>query len=139
MYYSRNVQDSSLIADIQKAINGEYSAINCYAQLAEQAINGDEKQKIVEIRNDEIKHYNAFQGIYMSLTGSQATPQLTEACANTYKKGIEAAFIDEQETVDFYLDIADKAQNTYIKDTFKRAAADEQNHAVWFSFFYHKL
>ena len=42
------------------------------------------------------------------------------------------AFKDEQETVDFYLDLADQTQDQSIKKVFQRAAADEQNHAVWF-------
>ncbi|GAA3314104.1 hypothetical protein GCM10020331_005840 [Ectobacillus funiculus] len=45
-----------------------------------------------------------------------------------------------KKTVDFfYLDIADKAQDSYIKKQFRRAATDEQNHAVWFLYFYTKL
>ncbi|WP_339149434.1 MULTISPECIES: hypothetical protein [unclassified Sutcliffiella] len=43
---------------------------------------------------------------------------------------------DEQETVGFYLDISDSTQNPYIRRVCKRAAADVQNHAVWFLFFY---
>ncbi|TWN08830.1 hypothetical protein CHCC14562_0001 [Bacillus licheniformis] len=33
------------------------------------------------------------------------------------------------------MDLADRIQNQSIKKVFQRAAADEQNHAVWFLFF----
>ncbi|WP_369403610.1 hypothetical protein [Gracilibacillus boraciitolerans] len=36
------------------------------------------------------------------------------------------------------MSISDKAENITIKDRFKCAAADEQNHAVWFLFFHSK-
>ena len=137
--YNRIPADIHIVSDITKAINGEYSAIACYAQLAEMASTEKEKKQILEIREDEIKHYNIFSAIYMSLTGKQPTPQITETCPGIYKDGLESAIEDEQKTVDFYLDIADKAQDPYIKKQFRRAATDEQNHAVWFLYFYTKL
>ena len=41
---------------ISKAINGEYTAIACYELLANQAPNAEIKNRILEIRNDEIRH-----------------------------------------------------------------------------------
>jgi rubrerythrin len=122
--------------NVEKAINGEYSAITCYEKLSRKAPSNEEKEKILEIRKDEIKHFRTFSEIYTTLTGSRPTPRMVEDCPERYCEGLKAAFKDEQNTVDFYLDIADKADETFIKERFKRAAADEQNHAVWFSFFY---
>jgi rubrerythrin len=34
--------------------------------------------------------------------------------------------------LDLYLDLAEKAPDPLMKKQIKRAAADEQNHAVWF-------
>ncbi|KYD11778.1 hypothetical protein B4119_4180 [Parageobacillus caldoxylosilyticus] len=53
-------------------------------------------------------------------------------------EGLEYALKDEQETVDFYLDISDETNDPYIKEVFRRAAADEQNHAVWFLYYFIK-
>lgn len=33
------------------------------------------------------------------------------------------------------LDIADETNNQFIKEVFRRSAADEQNHAVWFLYY----
>ena len=128
-----------LTQDISKAINGQYSAIACYSRLAEIAPTEEERKQILEIRKDEINHYQVFSQIYVAITGTQPTPQLTETCPPGYKNGLQFAFKDEQNTVDFYLDIAGKAQDPYIREKFKRAAADEQNHAVWFLYYYTKL
>jgi rubrerythrin len=128
--------DLNLTADLLKAINGEYSAIACYGRYAELASDPAEKRSILEIRKDEIRHYETFIQIFMSLTGRRPEPKLTEACAKDYVSGLEASIRDEQETVDFYLEVADKARDPYIKERFRRAAADEQNHAVWFLYFY---
>ncbi len=134
--YVRPAADTGLIQDIAKAINGQYSAVLCYDKLAKLAPTESERNRILEIRNDEMRHLQVFSHIYRSLTGRQPVPQMTEPCANEYKAGLQAALIDEQETVDFYLDIADKAYDRYVKEQFRRAAADEQNHAVWFLYFY---
>jgi rubrerythrin len=140
LYYSnqyivRSSADVGLITDITKAINGQYTAIACYEQLSKLAPNEEAKNQILEIRKDEISHYRVFSEIYMSLTGRQPTPQFIEQCATDYEAGLKAAFKDEQETVDFYLDISEKTNNAYIKEKFRRASADEQNHAVWFLYF----
>jgi rubrerythrin len=47
--YSRVQENQSLIKDIQKAINGEYSAIACYKKLAKLAPTVEEKNRIREI------------------------------------------------------------------------------------------
>ncbi|MDH7479215.1 MAG: ferritin-like domain-containing protein [Syntrophomonadaceae bacterium] len=135
-YYAGSDPDYDLVPEIEKAINGQYGAIIAYARLAEAAPSEEEKKVILEIRGDEIRHYKVFSGIYYGLTKRRPAPQVTERFPLTYREGLEAAFKDEQETVDFYLDIADKARSPYIKQVFRRAAADEQNHAVWFLYFY---
>ncbi|WP_374955744.1 ferritin-like domain-containing protein [Bacillus sp. NMTD17] len=134
--YDRTTNDTQLVNDIQKAINAEYSAVACYEKLAKQAPTQDESNKILEIQKDERRHLEEFSRIYRNLTGRQPTFKISEECPDKYRVGIEFAFKDEQEAVDFYLDIADKAQDVTIKDRFRRAAADEQNHAVWFLFFF---
>jgi rubrerythrin len=134
--YYRNANDSQLLKDIQKAINAEYSAISCYETLAKMAPSQDERQQILEIQKDERRHLKEFSAIYTSLTGMQPTYKIIEECPSKYREGIEFAFKDEQGAVDFYLDIADQAQDPFIKERFRRAAADEQNHAIWFLSFF---
>ncbi|MGE6539344.1 ferritin-like domain-containing protein [Bacillus luti] len=131
-------QNDKLINDIEKAINGEYSAINCYAKLANMAPNGTERNQILEIRNDEIRHFHHFVQMYTNLTGRQPKPQITEGCPDTYLQGLEFAIQDEQKTVDFYLEIADETSDASMKDLLRRIAADEQNHAVWFLYYFVK-
>jgi len=126
---------NGMVADIAKAINGEYTAIYCYGILAKQAPSPEIKERILEIRNDEIRHYHTFTQIYFSLTGDQPNPQVTEQCPNNYKDGVLAAFKDEQNTVDFYHEIARKYNNEIIRNAFTQASADEQNHAVWYLYF----
>lgn len=130
--------DAQLVNDIQKAINAEYSAIACYEKLAKMAPTEDEKNRILDIQKDELRHLEEFSKLYTNLTGRKPSYQIMEECPDNYRAGIEFAFKDEQEAVDSYLDIADKANAPMIKERFRRAAADEQNHAVWFLFFFSK-
>jgi len=131
-------QTSTIISDVEKAINGEYSAIDCYARLANLSPSQKQRERILEIRQDEIKHYQQFVRIYQSLTGRPPQPKIEEECPSVYKNGLEFALEDEQKTVDFYLEISDYATDPFIKETFRRAAADEQNHAVWFLYYFTK-
>lgn len=136
--YQENViyrQNQKLISDIEKAINGEYSAIQCYSNISRMAPTEQVRNRILEIRKDEQKHFQQFVQIFTSLTGHQPQPKIVEGCPNNYRQGLEFAFQDEQKTVDFYLEIADETNNQYIKEVFRRAAADEQNHAVWFLYY----
>jgi rubrerythrin len=129
------IENREVLNDIKRAINGEYSAINCYAKLARQAPNETDRNRILEIRRDEQRHLHEISRLYTSLTRKQIKPRQTEQCETNYQAGIRAAFIDEQETVDFYHEIADKARLPVVKQVFRRAAVDEQNHAVWFLYF----
>ncbi|KAA6453400.1 ferritin-like domain-containing protein [Bacillus swezeyi] len=128
-------QNNKLTKDIEKAINGEHSAIVCYQKLAQMAEDPFAKKQILEIRQDKIRHFNTFLRFYMSLAGRKPDIKITDPCPDQYRAGLEFALKDEQETVDFYLDIADDAKDKSIQQAFKRAAADEQNHAVWFLYF----
>ncbi|KSU81003.1 ferritin-like domain-containing protein [Fictibacillus enclensis] len=125
-------RDAQEIANLEKALNGEYSAIICYEKTSLLAPNPEGKKTIQEIRQDEVNHYQVISAIYTQLTGRTFTPKQTEACPTNYREGLKTGFKDEQETVDFYLKISDQASNNYIKEVFKRIAMDEQNHAVWF-------
>jgi rubrerythrin len=126
----------TLVKDIKKAIDGEYHAIACYERLSQAAPSDEEQKRIQEIRGDEIRHFRTFSQIYTSLTGLAPTPQITEGCPTKYGEGLRASFKDEQETSDFYRRIAAEVDEPYIAEQFRRASADEQNHAVWFSFYY---
>lgn len=131
-------QTQKIVNDIEKAINGEYSAIQCYQKIANMAKTEEEKNQINEIRNDERKHFQTFSQIYTSLTGRQPQPKVSEECPNTYLRGLEFALKDEQNAVDFYQEITDETNNPQIKEAFRRAASDEQNHAVWFLYYFVK-
>jgi len=124
-----------LLDDITKAINGEYRSIVCYEQFARLAPDEQIRQQILEIRTDEIRHFQEFSRIYFRLTGRQPMPHISEPCPEEYVAALQFAFRDEQETVDFYHQLADKAGDPEIERAFRRAAADEQNHAVWFLYF----
>ncbi|MDF0728149.1 ferritin-like domain-containing protein [Cytobacillus sp. S13-E01] len=137
-YHAMHRPSDKQIKKIEAAINGEYSAIQCYANLARSAPTAQERKRIHEIRKDEMNHFNAFVQIYVKLTGSQPQYKITEECPENYIDGLEFSLKNEQNTVDFYLDIADEASDQFIKEVFRRAAIDEQNHAVWFLYFFTK-
>lgn len=128
--------DVQITERLGTAITGEYNAIHCYEMLINEARTEMEKRQIAEIRNDEIRHYQIFSSLYQQLTGRTFPAHQTVMCPNTYPEGLRHAIEDEQNAVDFYLETADEAQNPQVKSTFDRIARDEQQHAVWFLYFY---
>ncbi|WP_018664130.1 ferritin-like domain-containing protein [Heyndrickxia acidiproducens] len=129
----RNAQpDTGFIANLTKAINGEYSAVTCYEQIARKAPTAEFRNIIMEIRDDELRHFHTFSRLYTSMTGTHPQPKITEPCPQTYRGGLEFGVKDEQNTVDFYRDIAESVQDPTIKNAFDLASRDEQHHAVWF-------
>ena len=129
---------SDLVKQVQIAINGEYSAIKCYEKLAKLASTEEERKRILEIRQDEINHFKQFVHLYTGLTGVDPKPKQTDTCEDSYVRGLEAALKDEQQTVDLYLRVADETINPAARELFNRAAKDEQQHAVWFLYYYVK-
>jgi rubrerythrin len=135
-YFETGRRKDQLVCAIAQAIKGEFEAIHYYAKLIELAPTKEEKEQIREIRRDEKKHYRIFIEIYRNLTGSYPPRPPMPSLPTSYKEGVLAAFKDEQKTADFYLDIADQTKDPYIRQQFTRAAHDEQNHAVWFLYYY---
>ncbi len=134
--YGYFYRDTSLdISNIQNALKGEYNAIICYKKLVDLAPDQSTANRLTEIRNDETKHYEQFAQLYYTLTGKEYRPEVTENCPATFDAGLRAAFLDEQNTVDVYLEAADNSDNALVKQAFSRAALDEQNHAVWFLYY----
>lgn len=133
-YYDlyRQQLETKLARDIEKAINLKYNLVNCYAQLTQQAKDNLTKANISKIRDDEVKHYQAFQSIYRILTGNTLDAKITQVCPKTFEEGIEFAFINEQADSRFYLDISDGTTNQTVKNVFYRAYAEDQIHANWF-------
>ena len=131
-------QTNALIQEVEQAINGEYNAMDCYTRLANLASSKKEREQILEIREDEVRHYQQFVQLYHRLTGRPPQPKITEECPNSYVNGLKFAIEDEQKSVDFYMEIADKATDPMVQSAFRRAAVDEQNHAVWFLYFFSK-
>lgn len=144
-YYQHNYyndiyrqQPSQLAIDIEKAINLKYNAINCYAELSQMAPNNLTKANIIGIREDDIKHYQAFLQIYRILTGINLEVKPTQICAKTYAEGIETAFLNEQLESRFYLKIADETTNQDVKNVFYRAAMEDMIHSNWFLYYMYK-
>jgi rubrerythrin len=131
--------DATLPQQVQqsllKALQGEYDAIIGYEKLAVMAPNESIRKKILEIRDDEKRHYQMFLYLLKNWYGQDFHPNPAKT-PSSYKEGLLTSIIDEQETVDAYLDLADQVNDPHAKKLIARAAADEQNHAVWFLLFY---
>lgn len=118
---------------IQKAIDGEYHAINYYAKLAELAPGAEEKKIILGIRQDEMGHFQRFNQFYMQLTGHQ--PQLSQGpTPASYEEGIKFSIRDELEASEFYQKVSYLATDRKISEAFAHASRDEQRHATWYEY-----
>lgn len=68
-------QTEKVVSNIEM-VNGEYSAIDCYGKLANLASKENVRNQILEIQQDEIKHFQQFGQIYGGLTIRQPQPKI---------------------------------------------------------------
>ncbi|MCD8509053.1 MAG: ferritin-like domain-containing protein [Bacillus sp. (in: Bacteria)] len=83
------------------------------------------------MRQDELKHFDQFSYLYETYTGRKYAPKFVEESHEEYLDMLKVVFEKEQEAVDEYLELSDLPLQSHIRRVFRRAAADEQNHAVW--------
>jgi len=62
-YYDYYRQNQKLINNLSRAINGEYAATKCYAELAAMAPSAEQKKQIKEILNDEKQVIDVFRDV----------------------------------------------------------------------------
>ena len=137
-YVAQPSANDQLIRDVTNALNGEFNAIRVYEHLAKLAPNEEVRKRILEIRRDEMRHYQGYANTYMYLTGQQPSPKMTEQLPKSFKSGVLAAFKDEQETAEFYNRVARETTIPFISHQFRSDASDEQTHAVWFLYYLHQ-
>ncbi|TMW70328.1 ferritin-like domain-containing protein [Alteribacter natronophilus] len=124
-----------MIRNIARSIDNEYTAVICYEGLMQMAPDEYSAYRIMRIREDNMRHYQAFSQIFTMVTGHQHQPQMTRECPQDFREGSRAAFIDEQENVEFYLRIAEEADIPFVRRSYRRASSDDQNSATWFLYF----
>lgn len=89
---------------IRKSVINELDDELFYSALINQAIEQEDKEIIMSIRDDEIKHNKILRDVYYSLTGS-TLPQIrqtNEMEANTYISNLKKAFMGETEAANKY-------------------------------------
>ncbi|WP_338749090.1 ferritin-like domain-containing protein [Bacillus sp. FJAT-52991] len=130
-YAEESRQNQALYRDINRAANDEYQAIQYYSALANMAPNNQMKQTVLGIRQDEIRHLNAFSRSYNRLTGGY--PDLTiTAPPKSFREGVRESLKDEGKTPAFYRGIAARTTDQVTKRRFLEAAEDEARHEQLF-------
>lgn len=89
---------------IKKSVMNELEDELFYTALINQAIDQEDKDIIMSIRDNEIKHNKILRDVYYSLTGtSLPQPRLTnEIGAQTYIQNLKKALMGEIEAADKY-------------------------------------
>ena len=105
---SLNTSNSSLLNEalelIKKSVMDELNDELFYSALLNQAIEQEDKDIIMSIRDDEIKHNKLLRDVYYSLTGTTLPQprQMTDTEAMTYIENLKKAFMGESEAANKY-------------------------------------
>ena len=121
---------------LEKAIRDEVEAIRLYDHLIEMAPDQFQKDVIIEIRDDEVRHLNNFQAVYcrfMGCTYDYPEPQVPRP--KNYCRGLVDAFNDELEAYEFYKANYFCNRDSFVKKAYLDARLDENEHAQWFNNF----
>ncbi|MFX3619300.1 MAG: ferritin family protein [Sporolactobacillus sp.] len=135
--YRQMSQDTSLstfTAALLDSVKGEAAAVDFYTRLAQTAPNSTAREDILHIIQDEQDHFRAFSQLYVQLTGTQPSYQITPVQFNTYMMGLRIAYRDELEDYEKYRNYYLMTQDQAIRDIFFRAFSDEIKHAIRFGF-----
>jgi rubrerythrin len=135
--YPNNLNDALRL--ILEALSGESEDRQFYTWLIEQAPSED-KQIIMGIRDNEIRHYQLFQQLYLDLTGSMAPRMPGEeftAPAN-YCEGLRRALLGEQNAVQKYRKILYAMQNPIHINIMTEIITDEIRHGILYNYLYAK-
>ncbi|MGE5397884.1 MAG: ferritin family protein [Chitinophagales bacterium] len=118
---------------LETSMRGEAAAIKFYAYLAEMAPDQDQRETILKIRNDEIRHLKNFQAAYCCRTGcTYHYPEPNVEPPRSYCDGLQQAFNDEQEAYEFYK-INMFCNEGRVKKAYNDALLDEAEHGRWFN------
>lgn len=130
---------SVFFQNLGKAINGEYNAVRKYEKLAQLTPNEDFRQIILNIRNDEVKHFRIFSEIYSQISGGKK-PQITESpLPGSFNEGVEESIRDELGDSEFYQVTSTLTNDPVFMRVLLNASHDEQRHSTWFSYIWNKL
>ena len=138
--YPQNVKNAlQLILD---ALNKEAGDAQFYQYLVNQAPTQDDKNIIIDIQKDEIRHFVLIGHIYTRITGNPPpAPQLFESnipMLSTYCQGLNTAFLGEIEDGSRYRKILYAMQDRTDVNIMTEIVADEIEHASLYSFLYAK-
>jgi rubrerythrin len=129
---------AKFIADLQKAINDQASAVAFYGDLEAMAKTDRQQRCIDHARRDEMVHLRLFKAMYRTLTGRHPHVQPTKMSVSDFKAGILQAFDAELEAAEMYRDMYLSTQIPKVRDVLFRTMTDEMEHAQRFSFIYHE-
>jgi len=130
---------AAFVEHLQKAINGEASAIQFYGELLQ--LNEKDRMAYDNVKHaydDEHKHFKAFTALYVKLTGKQPLIEPKPTKFTMMADAYRFAFFDELEAADLYKEMYLQTPYTPIRDIFFMAKSDEIEHAQRFNFLYNR-
>lgn len=134
-----SIDGQPLIANLEKAVNGEHQAIQKYEKLIELAPNKQFRNIIASILNDEQHHFKVFSEIYANLTNGKKVTLTDAVLPKSFMFGVEESVPDELGDSKFYQDTSLLTTNENMRRIFLNASHDEQRHATWFMYILYKL
>lgn len=130
------------------AINEEQKAIDFYAELVEKATTEDVKAVFMDFVKEEISHKQRLQKIKVEKQYEIATEKVTdlkiadylvhvEIGANmSYQDALVLAMKKEKAAFKLYMILAERADNSEMKDLFMGLAQEESKHKLKFEIEY---
>lgn len=139
-YYS-SMMDPALqqaLCLIRKALAGERHDRLFYDYLISVAPGAREREIILSIRNDEIKHLEMFREIYRDITGTNPTPLGSEEFTKpaNYRAGVDEALFGELAAVEMYRKIYFGLKTRKHRDMLFEIITDELKHASKYNYLY---
>jgi rubrerythrin len=134
-----NMTPQQLKDNLLRSMKDEASAAEFYTRLMNEAPDELHKMFIMDARDDELKHLQRFENLYVYYFGTKPQFDVEYIEYPDYKEGILMALKSELQAATFYRDVQLSTKDPLVRDTFYYPMIDEIEHANQFGILYNRL
>ncbi len=138
--YNTHTNLEAALMTVRQAIEGEAEDGVFYEYLISVAPSQEDKDIIMGIRNDEMKHYKLFRQLYFDITGEKL-PAVQGAAFHqsvSYCEGLKKALLGEQNAVVKYRKVLFAMRNRRHINMMTEIITDELRHLGLYNYLFSK-
>lgn len=132
---ANSTEDSRFNVLLQRALRNMNRSLTINEFVARELHSDQEIRQMSRLLEEDREHCACLQALQAGENGSEMTETVPHEVLLTRLEGLRRAIDEELQSVSFCLELAELAGEK-LKDTFRKLAMAQQQHAVWLLYFY---